>query len=138
MTSYTLVTSVRCSICGGKSVVTKPSPVDTRHCCPHHGIGDPDEGDFTRHGIGKIGHQFEIESFAVTSATPQEIQSHKSLTHINDTEIVDQVRFKDYIDVELSGNSISMRAADRGVSEGAVRHNLSRARELLERSTGGC
>jgi DNA-directed RNA polymerase specialized sigma24 family protein len=31
-----------------------------------------------------------------------------------------------------------MRAADRGVSEGAVRHNLSRARELLERSTGGC
>lgn len=138
MKSYTPVTSVRCVVCGGEAVVTHTDPVDTRHCCPHHGVGDHGEGDFAQHGVGKIGQQFVIESFAVSSLHPAEIQSHKPLDRIDDADIVDQVRFDDYGQVDIFGESVTERAADRGVSEGAVRHNLSRARELLERSTGGC
>jgi hypothetical protein len=129
MTDYVPATVVRCLTCGGVSTLTHPEPLGRCHACPHHGIGDRGDGEFTQHGIGYVGNEFEVVRFHVLdahrSAVPSARPPEPPLTEVRET------RFEDYEAVVVEDRSPPEQAKRRGVTGGTVRANVADARTAL-------
>jgi hypothetical protein len=129
MTDYVAATVVRCLTCGGVSTLTHPEPRGRRWACPHHGVGDGDDGTFADHGVGHVGDEFTIERWHVLDADAAEVP--KDRPPEPPLRPVDEVRFEDYGAVVVEDLKPSEQAERRGVTAGPVRRNVADARAVL-------
>jgi hypothetical protein len=129
MTDYVPATVVRCGTCGGVSTLTHPEPLGRRWACPHHGIGEGDEGTFEQNGVGHVGGEFEVERFHVLDAhegeVPKDRPPEPPLTEVRET------RFEDYEAVVVEDLTPPEQAERRDVTGGTVRANVADARAAL-------
>jgi hypothetical protein len=127
---YVPATVVRCTTCGGVSTLTHPEPQGRRYACPHHGVGDGDEGPFEVNGVGQVGDEFEVSRFHVLDAhegdVPKVHPPEPPLSGVRET------RFDDYEAVVVRGHSPAEQARERGVTGGTVRSNVADAREVFD------
>jgi len=129
MTDYVAATVVRCLTCGGVSTLTHPEPRGRRWACPHHGVGDGDDGTFADHGVGEVGDEFEVERFHVLDShegdVPKDRPPEPPLTEVRET------RFEDYEAVIVERLAPPEQAERRDVTGGTVRANVTDARSAL-------
>lgn len=130
MSHYVPAAVVRCSVCGGHSTVTHPEPIGVRWACPHHGVGDEDDGEFADTGVGHVGDEFTVETFYVLDAHPWDVPVIKPPEP--PLRAWGETRFDDYRAVVVEGLSPPEQARRRGVTGGTVRSNVADARAALD------